>query len=572
MIRNKHITQICLFVLAAAVLLTGLYIGAWFQAQSEVEPSAGVEMEYAETLFDTAYVHSIDIQVKEADWKNMLAQALDEQYVNCDVTIDGTRLNNVALRPKGMTSLTNVNSMGSDRYSLKIDFDRFSRGTDYMGLDVLCLNNLIQDNTCMKDYFSYRMMQEAGAETPLCSYAFVSVNGNAFGLYLAVEGVEDSFARRVYGEDYGKLYKPELMASNEPDGNKEVSLRYKGSSVSNYPAIFENAVFDVGQGDMERVVSALQKLNEGDDPAEAVDIEPTLRYFTAHNFVVNFDSYTGILMHNYYLHEKDEKLSMAAWDYNLAFGGNDMNISIGGTADAAKTVDQATSQINYPIDTPVSMTTMEDRPMLGKLLGNAEYRLRYHTLFGEFISGYFESGDFDREYERVFRLILPYVNQDPTKFCTTDQFMDSAAILKEFCDLRAQSVRGQLEGTIPATAEGQEADTSALIDASYLRVSDMGTMMDGGHGGMPIGEDGEEIDVGMVAAVFGLERQELEGKSQQEIVEMLIGVMINRGQMDMGGGMDNMEDTLKQLALYVGFSLVLLIAGLRCALRFRRRR
>ena len=52
-----------------------------------------------------------------------------------------------------------------------------------------------------------------------------------------------------------------------------------------------------------------------------MDIESVISYFVAHNFVCNFDSYTGSMIHNYYLYEDGGLLSMLPWDYNLAFGG-----------------------------------------------------------------------------------------------------------------------------------------------------------------------------------------------------------------------------------------------------------
>lgn len=59
------------------------------------------------------------------------------------------------------------------------------------------------------------------------------------------------------------------------------------------------------------------------------------------NFVLNFDSYTGSMIHNYYLYEKDGQMQMIPWDYNLAFGG-------------FQSMGDATSLVNYPIDSPVS--------------------------------------------------------------------------------------------------------------------------------------------------------------------------------------------------------------------------
>ena len=91
----------------------------------------------------------------------------------------------------------------------------------------------------------------------------------------------------------------------------------------------------------------------------------------------------------------------------------------------------------------------------------------------------------------MVELISPYVEKDPTKFCTYEEFQTGTATLKEFCQLRAESIRGQLDGTIPATSDGQQADSAALVDASHLSISDMGTMnggaMDAMGGGMPGG-------------------------------------------------------------------------------------
>ena len=81
-------------------------------------------------------------------------------------------------------------------------------------------------------------------------------------------------------------------------------------------------------------------------------------------------------------------------------------------------------------------------------------------------------------------LIAPYVEKDPTKFCTYEEFEKGVDALEQFCELRVQSVQGQLDGTIPSTTDGQSADSTNLIDASELSISDTGSMgMGGGRGG-----------------------------------------------------------------------------------------
>lgn len=583
---SKHIDRICCAALALALIAALLLLSVGDAA------GAGSALGYEDKLFDASVVHTIDITMD--DWEGFIAGCEDEEYVLCDVSIDGETYKNVGIRAKGNTSLSNVSALGSSRYSFKLEFDHYDDTISYHGLDKLSLNNIIQDNTYMKDFLCYQMMAAFGADAPLCSYCYITVNGSDWGLYLAVEGVEESFLQRNYGSDYGELYKPDSsdmgggrgngggfdaedfdfsgedenrqgetfdQASNSgkmpgmdnmqpsdmggmrspdasgtapdmggmqspdasgtapdmggmqppdangtasdmggmqppdangtapdmggmqspdasstaPDmggmqqdkdgvrGSGDVSLIYSDDDPDSYPNIFDNAKTDVTRADKARLIEALRKLNTGEDIESAVDIDEVMRYFVVHNFVCNFDSYTGSMIHNYYLYEEDGRLAMIPWDYNLAFGGFEQG---GG----------ASSLVNYPIDTPVSGGTVQSRPMLAWIFADDEYTELYHEYFAEFISELFDSGRLEALIDATRELIAPYVERDPTKFCTYEEFETGADTLREFCLLRAESVRAQLAGTIPSTDEGQAADSSALIDAGSLNISDMGSM------------------------------------------------------------------------------------------------
>lgn len=251
----------------------------------------------------------------------------------------------------------------------------------------------------------------------------------------------------------------------------DLSLIYSDDEYNGYSNIFDNAKTDITDEDKERLIASLKSLNENSDIENVVNVDEVIRYFVVHNFVCNFDSYTGSMIHNYYLYEEDGQLSMIPWDYNLAFGG----FSAGGGGS-----DSATQMVNYPIDTPVSGGTIDSRPMLAWIFADESYTELYHTYFDTFISEYFESGYFENLITETENLIGTYVEQDPTKFCTYDEFETGVDTLKSFCLLRAESIRGQLDGTIPSTSDGQQEDDSALVDASSISLTDMGSM---GHGG-----------------------------------------------------------------------------------------
>lgn len=188
------------------------------------------------------------------------------------------------------------------------------------------------------------------------------------------------------------------------NGNADVLLKYIDDNADSYANIFENAKTDITEGDKTRLIKALEKLNNKEDLENTVDVDAVIRYFVAHNFVLNFDSYTGAMIHNYYLYEESGQMQMIPWDYNLAFGGFE---SAGG----------ATTLVNYPIDSPVSGGSTEDRPMIAWIFENEEYQDLYHQYFAEFIEAYFDNGYFEEMMDQVSTMIAPYVEKDPTKFC-----------------------------------------------------------------------------------------------------------------------------------------------------------
>ena len=207
---HKNINIICYVAIICCLILTIFLMNASKIGITKSNKAMG----YEDKLFDTSAVHSIDITMD--NWDEFIADCKSEEYYDCAVTIDDEIYKNVAIRGKGNTSLSQVNN---DRYSFKIEFDHYDDANTYHGLDKLCLNNIIQDNTYMKDYLTYQMMADMGVASPLCSYVYITVNGEDWGLYLAVEAVEESFLQRNYGKDYGELYKPDSMNMGGGRGN-----------------------------------------------------------------------------------------------------------------------------------------------------------------------------------------------------------------------------------------------------------------------------------------------------------------------------------------------------------------
>lgn len=488
------------------------------------------------TEMDKNAIMTFAINVDEAQWQDMLDHAAEEEYISADVTINGTTIKNVGIRPKGNSSLSKiVNDDTTDRYSFKIKFDEYVDGQTWKGLDQIVVNNMDSDNSYMKEYLSYDIMSYIGVDAPLYAFADIDVNGKSWGFYLAVEVLDSGYLDRTKDGE-GELYKPnndnqgimggmggpQNMAPNNNDAvpggagsgdtaatgtapaappadsttaadtaapaapspeqrvrgggggrgmngaQNGVSLTYTDSETDSYSAIFDNAETKTTEEDHQRVITALQNLSAGTDLDTFVDVEAVLKYFAAHTVVVNMDSYTSNMGHNYYLYENNGQISILPWDYNLAFGGFQ-----GG---------EASDVVNLAIDTPVSGIGIDERPLLAKLLEVPEYKEQYHAYLQDIIDGYFADGKFEETVNKLDQLIAEHVKNDPSAFTTFEAYQTAIAELTKLGTLRAESIQGQLDGDIPSTTEAQQKDAGKLIDASSIDLSKLGNHGPGGGG------------------------------------------------------------------------------------------
>ena len=673
MIANKHITKIVAVIMAIAVCLCLCVMGYSNDIENALGGS-GITMEYESKLFDTSEIISINIIMDEKQWDNMLSNATAEEYYQCDVEVNGELFYNIGIRPKGNTSLSSIASEpDNDRYSLKLEFDQFVDGQTCYGLDKLILNNNFADATNMKEALIYDMFQYMGVDASLYNYAKISVNGEYWGVYLALEAVEESFMLRNYGADYGELYKPDSMNFGNMGGNfsnrdsakidfsdrkpptvdmeafdnmqqlgegmpegfskdtmpdmenfdfspmggfgsmmggNGADLNYVDDNLESYSTIWNCEVTDTTKTDHRRVVTALRNISEGTELDTYMDIDNLLKYAAVHIFSVNTDSLSGMMAHNYYLYESDGMLNILPWDYNLSLGGMEGMGRTDGNSSSG-----ATSTVNDAIDNAFSGTNFFD-----SLLENEEYHEQYYKYMQQLVDEYLLGGGFEQFYNRTRTQIDELVKTDPNALYTYAEYEEALEVLCEMVELRGQSIDGQLKGIIPSTAK-EQSDSNALIDASHIDMSVMGTMnMGGGRdfnertdkkeagnieaeeekemsqlgdkttegnnptdteaeipegfnpsqfgGQMPGGFDpsqfGEEFSEGVGLPQTHNEQQETESLSQfGEIDEKW-----NTPNMNLGGNTTN--NVMQNLTLY-GVCFLVLIAGLTFAILFKRK-
>lgn len=386
---NKRFAFITIIALISVILTTNIITTV---------PAYSTSTSYVDKLFDS--VINIDIVIDESDWEDLKQNPLNKTMYNITAIIDGEKVSNIGIRTKGDSTLNQLASNdNTDRYSYKIDFDYYDSSTNFYGLTKLNLNCAYQDNSYMKNNLSYKLFKIMGVPYCESSFAYITINGEEWGLYEMIEGVEESYLIKNFGieNSTGDLYKPDGTGSD---------LKWIDDNYSSYTGMDLKTNKDTT--DNSKLIAFLNAINntDGVDLEKYLNVDEALRYFAVNTALANMDSYQGSMKHNYYLYEIDGVFHILPWDYNLAFGG------MGGS--------------NISIDNPTN-GNLEDRPLLNILLSNEDYKEKYYNYL-EQVANIFTDGTLKSMIEEVTNLIEPYVIKDPTKFCTMEQFYEATDI------------------------------------------------------------------------------------------------------------------------------------------------
>ncbi len=391
-------------------------------------------------VFDNSQVVEVRFTLNEEDWASILANPMAEEYKSGSIQYNGVTVENVGIRTKGHSSLSSVaHDPDSDRYSFKVDFNLYVSGQDFVGYQKLAFNNGHNDPSFMKEFLVYQLSREIGLKAPHATFVNLYINDELFGLYTAVEVIDDEFVEDHFDVDDGDLYQPDGPGSD---------LLYISDDIDDYFGL--DLETNTTSSDQSAIMAMITELNSGSDYESVIDVHSVLKYVAISSIITNLDSYIGPSHHNYYLYEQDGVFSMIPWDFNESFG----TFNMGGCTDD--------ELLNFMIDEPTS-STFSDRPLISKLLENSDYLSAYHGYLEELIYGSFDPDNMELLIAETADRIRIFVDDDPTKFFTTDDFEDALINnsdiegtfgLQYFIENRVSSIINQLNGTAPASGDG----------------------------------------------------------------------------------------------------------------------
>lgn len=327
-------------------------------------------IEGTEDLFDATTGHSIKLTFRDGDYERLLDAFWDEnekEYLEADLTVDGTTIPSVGIRLKGNSTLGQLTRNGQSKprgngpggqggpggggapgggmpggqmpgggmqgrggfgagakaeepetLPWLIRFDEFVEGRRYQGHREIAVRvaGMGGGKTVLNEAVSLNVLAAAGEAVQRYAYTSFAVNDRPTTARLIVEHPDEHFADRLGG--HGVLYKS--LASG--------SFTDKGDDPTDYVEDFKQ-ITKVGSQDLQPVIDLIRWVNSSSDAefdkhlGDYVDIPSFARYLAEQNLLINFDDMAGP-GRNYYLWYDltTKKFSVVGWDYNLALSGS----------------------------------------------------------------------------------------------------------------------------------------------------------------------------------------------------------------------------------------------------------
>ena len=370
----------------------------------------------AQDLYDIMKIRDVKVQFAQSNWDDILdslKQMGNDDRLIGHVTIDGIRYDSVGIRYKGNSSYYNIRNQGLSKlpFNIKIDYTHKKMALPG-GYSTLKLSNVFRDPSFLREVLSYEIVRRY-MPAPKANFVRLYINDKYMGLYNNTESINKKFLKKNYGYSKGTLLKcdPNWHAKLKKGCIKgdKAALMYQGDDTDCYKGNYE-LKSNKGWKDLVELTKALNQTPEKIN--QILNVDQVIWMHAFNNVIVNLDSYSGRLCHNYYLYRDSfDVFHPLVWDMNLSFGGFRHDGT--GTALNDEQLTNLSLFIHY---------RSPNRPLISQILTNSLNRKVYIAHIRTIIKDHFENGAFEKRAAEVHRLIDTFVQQDDNKLYTYDAF------------------------------------------------------------------------------------------------------------------------------------------------------
>ena len=334
------------------------------------------------------------------------------------LTLDDVLYDSVGVRFKGNSSYFNVRNSGASKlpFNIKADYVK-DKQRFYEEYKSLKLSNIFRDPSFVREVLSYEIAGKY-MPSPRANFAKVYVNDQFLGVYNNIESVDKKFLKKYFGYKKGTLIKcdPTWHAEeieNCPKGDK-ASLMYLGEDSLCYYNLYEMK----SKNGWNDLIQLTKVLDENVAEIENIlNVDQVLWMHAFNNVLVNLDSYTGRLCHNYYLYRDSFGVfHPILWDMNLSFGG--FRFDGLGSALSNEKMQKLSPFIHYK-------TQNEKRPLITKLLKYSLYRKIYVAHLKTILEENFSNKEYLIRAKMIQDTIATFVEQDSNKLYSFEGFSEN---------------------------------------------------------------------------------------------------------------------------------------------------
>lgn len=372
--------------------------------------AATSQAQTAADLFNDQVIQELRLFVNSRDLKVLREKYRENTYYTADLLWKGLRVRNVGIRSRGSGS-RNANKMG-----LRIDFGRYTKKQQFVGLDSLILDNIWQDASFVREMLSMSVYRRLGQIAPREAFAKLYINNEYQGLYAVVEEIDMSFVKRSLNETNGYLFEYNYV--------QPFFTEYLGDDFTPYKAMFQPKNHEL-EGDnvlYGPIRDLFREINGPDDVVwrsrveERIDVANFMTHAAIQGFLAENDGLLGYAgLNNFYVYRlaNTNRHRLFPWDEDFSF-----------------------SFISS------SLLRRGEQPVVlfERAFAQPDYRQLFLDVAEACAHDVTENGWLSSELERFVGLITPSVLEDARKQFSNEAYFAEIDFIREFAATRTQYV------------------------------------------------------------------------------------------------------------------------------------
>lgn len=396
-------------------------------------------------------LRTIELTFSQTDWWTQLTNNYNSQTpIQATMTYNGNTYTNVGVRFKGSTSY-NMLPPGSQKKSFDIDMNYFVSGQDVGGYTTINLNNSFQDDSFMREVV-YEHFNREHIPAAKANFVVLVINGENWGVYLNVQGLNDAFIGEWWYSDNGDRWRADVPPGSPGSpgwGDGTAALNYLGADTTDYQAYYtlQNAN---SLAPWDHLVKVCDELNN----TPLADLEDTLDKY------MNLDRVLWHMAHENAFADDDSYIFKGKMDYSLYWEPESGRVTTQ-EYDGNTVLDNG--NLNW---TPFYHQSNVNYPLLNRLLAVPELRQRYLAHLRTIVNEELDATAFNDLVDTYKALIDTAVQSDTKKLMTYAEFTSGVTALKNNRTARVNTLNADSEmAQVPPTISGTEHIVDAGVNA-----------------------------------------------------------------------------------------------------------